>query len=233
MKEKKWMAMGAAAVMIAALSVQAFGAAATLESAQKTAKEYLPTDSVSWKQEENPVKFELEYYSESRKETYDIDIDKASGKMLKFESELVDDRGGTSVTVTEESAKKKVTEEFPKAEIVSARLEYDDGLQEYKIRFKTDSCTGEYKVHPTSGAVLSRDIQFVDNTGSGKAVTMEEAKKLAQAKAPGATLWEIKEEYEDGRQVYEGELRQGNIEYEFEIDAATGSFLDWNADYDD
>jgi len=32
--------------------------------------------------------------------------------------------------------------------------------------------------------------------------------------------------------LYEGEMRSGWMEYEFEIDAVTGAILDWDADWD-
>lgn len=37
---------------------------------------------------------------------------------------------------------------------------------------------------------------------------------------------------EDGRMVYEIEFRQGQVEYEYEIDATTGQILDWDRDLD-
>ncbi len=43
----------------------------------------------------------------------------------------------------------------------------------------------------------------------------------------------VKQDYEDGRLVYEGEFHCNHMEYEFEIDAATGVFLDWDVDEDD
>ena len=63
-------------------------------------------------------------------------------------------------------------------------------------------------------------------------ISMDEAKALAQAKAPNAVLRDISFDYDDGIPVYEGELREGNTEYEFEIDARNGSFLKWEADHD-
>ena len=49
-------------------------------------------------------------------------------------------------------------------------------------------------------------------------------------RAPKATLFKIEFDYDDGRAVYEGELREGRWEYEFKIDASTGEFLKWEKD---
>ena len=38
----------------------------------------------------------------------------------------------------------------------------------------------------------------------------------------------VKTDYEDGRLVYEGEFFYSDLEYEFEIDAATGAVIDWD-----
>ena len=64
-------------------------------------------------------------------------------------------------------------------------------------------------------------------------VTEEEAKALAIAKVPGAALTDIREfkpDRDDGRMEYEGSIVYDNMEYEFEIDAATGEFLSWEAE---
>ena len=44
---------------------------------------------------------------------------------------------------------------------------------------------------------------------------------------------ELKLERDDGRTVYEGEMRSGRTEYEFTIDAYTGAVLEWDTDWDD
>ena len=71
------------------------------------------------------------------------------------------------------------------------------------------------------------------STPQGATISIERAKQIAQAKAPGATLWEIHPDYEHGRLVYEVELRNGYIEYSMDIDATTGAIYDYEVDYDD
>ena len=63
-------------------------------------------------------------------------------------------------------------------------------------------------------------------------ISREKAQKLAQDKAPKATLIQLELDVDDGRAVYEGKLREGSMEYEFEIDAVTGSFLKWEQERD-
>ena len=60
------------------------------------------------------------------------------------------------------------------------------------------------------------------------------AQQIARNKAgSGATVVKCELDWDDGRQVYELELRNGRMEYECDIDAKSGSILKWEADYDD
>ena len=43
----------------------------------------------------------------------------------------------------------------------------------------------------------------------------------------------IEQEYDDGVYKYEGELSYEGMEYDFEIDAKTGTFLKWTSERDD
>lgn len=68
------------------------------------------------------------------------------------------------------------------------------------------------------------------STSSDVKLTEEEATKLALDRVPGATeqnLW-IKLDFDDGYYQYEGEIIYNQKEYEFEIDANTGTFLEWS-----
>lgn len=61
-------------------------------------------------------------------------------------------------------------------------------------------------------------------------ITQEEAIKLALDRVPGATEQDIMIEldYDDGYYKYEGDIIYNQKEYEFEIDANTGTFLEWS-----
>ena len=60
-------------------------------------------------------------------------------------------------------------------------------------------------------------------------ISMEEASQLALDRVPGATAQDLKIEldYDDGYYKYEGDIVYDQKEYEFEIDANTGDFLEW------
>ncbi len=60
-------------------------------------------------------------------------------------------------------------------------------------------------------------------------ITLEEASKLALDRVPGASAQDLKIEldYDDGQYKYEGDIIFEQKEYEFEIDANTGEFLEW------
>ena len=64
------------------------------------------------------------------------------------------------------------------------------------------------------------------------------AKQIALGRVSGAKesdLTKFHLETDDGRQVYEGEIRYNDKEYDFEIDAVSGDVVNWEEDsiYDD
>ena len=121
---------------------------------------------------------------------------------------------------------------------LQVKLDWEDGRQVYEVEFYSGSKEYDYEIDAASGAILSYDFDIENYTipstsQSGNYISREKAQQLAQAKAPNATLIKLEFEYDDGRAVYEGELRDGRMEYEFEIDASTGSFIKWEQDWDD
>ena len=65
---------------------------------------------------------------------------------------------------------------------------------------------------------------------SVEAISSDEAVQSALARVPGATIANVTEfnrDYDRGRLEYEGEIHYNGYEYDFEIDADTGTFTKW------
>ena len=121
------------------------------------------------------------------------------------------------------------------ATFIQVKLDWEDGRRVYEVEFYSGNTEYDYDVDAYSGEIRSFDYDVEDYTipQPGSYISREEAGRLARDRAPGATLVKLELDYDDGRAVYEGELRDGRYEYECEIDAVTGSFLQWERDWDD
>lgn len=138
---------------------------------------------------------------------------------------------------TEEQAKEKALAhagvQADGTVFTKAELDYDDGRQVYDLEFYTDSRDEyDYEIDAYTGEVLSYSIEKAPaQSGSGGSLTADGAKALALSRVDGASeenVWEFKSDTDDGCSVYEGTIVYGGWVYEFEIDADTGEFLDWD-----
>ena len=131
---------------------------------------------------------------------------------------------------------------------VKAGLDWDDRRVRYEVEFYAGNTEYDYDIDATTGAVLAYDREWDDfslkvnggNSSSGGTTTQDnliteaKAKEIALAKAPaGSTVVKCKLDRDDGRYVYEIEMRNGYTEYECDINAVTGVIIDWDADWGD
>ena len=129
---------------------------------------------------------------------------------------------------------------------VRSHLDWEHGRQVYDVEFYSTSNYTEYdyEIDATNGTILSYDYDAeywnrpsypsYPNTGSGgtsAAISLEEAKQIALARVPGATNIRIHLEWDDGRLQYEGSIYYGYWEYEFSMDANTGTIWEWERDH--
>lgn len=126
--------------------------------------------------------------------------------------------------------------------------ELDESPAHYEVEIKSQ--TGEefeYKVDAYTGAILESKREAADGT---EVPVVQPSKPAASgdigyAKAKSVALnhagvsegkaydMEIELDDEDGRLVYEIEFKSGNMEYSYEINAATGAILKHEAELDD
>ena len=331
--------LGMAALLVATcFTVFTQAATFTVEQAKKIAENYIPKNSTFIKADNDNNEYELKYYNESKQEKYELDIDKTSQKLVKFESQAIAHDGSLTVKITEDKAKEIVKKEFPKAENLSVYLDTDDRFKEYKVSFQYGDFYGTVDINPETGIITERKLksaqpyndviysatnfigeneikkaiqkyvpngiitdvdleksangaifeieihkdnlqyELILNATTGEKISLtshaddwdtdsyhfdwdwehdawqgihnnnhtnsnastnnsiisiEKAKQIALDKVPGAIIKEIELDTDDGKTVYEGELRKENWEYEFKIDAFTGAILKWESDFDD
>ena len=126
--------------------------------------------------------------------------------------------------------------------------ELDESPAHYEVEIKSQ--TGEefeYKVDAYTGAILESKREAADGT---EVPVVQPSKPAASgdigyAKAKSIALnhagvsenkaydMEIELDDEDGRLIYEVEFKSGNMEYSYEIDAASGAILKHEAELDD
>ena len=137
----------------------------------------------------------------------------------------------------------------------NAWLDYDDGWPEcYEVEFMAGNTRYEYKIALTSAAVLEREMERYGapsggNTGTGGSTGTgggtgtsgsdigAEAAQQAALNHAGVSLsdtyeMKVKRDYDDGRLEYEVEFKAGGYEYEYKIDASSGTILDYERDWD-
>ena len=121
------------------------------------------------------------------------------------------------------------------ATITKSKLDYEDGRQVYDIEWYAGGAKYDYEIAADTGEIISSAYEEKTMGADSKNVTVSEAdaKKTALDRVSGATdkdLYEWKLDYDDGRPEYEGKIIYGGTEYEFTIDAATGSVMEWDAE---
>ena len=85
---------------------------------------------------------------------------------------------------------------------------------------------------PAAGTQTQAPAQTQTPAQPAAAVSIDTARQTALSRVPGATSDHIRivTDYDDGRMEYEGKIIYNNMEYEFEIDAATGNITSWEAE---
>lgn len=135
--------------------------------------------------------------------------------------------------------------------------DYDDGWPTYEVEFRCDGMEYEIEIDAATGDVLKYDcdgaavsvgsgsrgasggVGISSGTGaSGSAADIgQNAAKQAALNHAGLSesqvnRMEVEMDHDDGRLEYQVEFRCGGVEYEYDIDAATGNILKYKRDGD-
>lgn len=203
------------------------------------------------------------YEVEFRKGTteYDYDIHAVSGTVLRYRSKVKTGVGttpaGTAATgligadKARDIALKHAGLTTPGLNGLEVDLDEEDGVPVYEVEFRKGNTVYEYAIHAATGAVLEHSRQVraggagdsgakttaAATTGKAVAIGLDRAQAIALdhagLSAADVTGLKAKYDHEDGKDVYEVKFRQGGMEYDYEIDALTGSIRKHDREQDD
>jgi uncharacterized membrane protein YkoI len=155
---------------------------------------------------------------------------------------------GTDSLITEAQAREIALADAGKTEadvgeeFIRVKLDRDDGRLVYEVEFYVGMEEFDYDIDAASGTIVGRDYDIEDdfaNTSSavsvpGNVISRDEAVQIILQRVPGASAQNVRIELDedDGWLIYEGELYYNHVEYEFELNAATGEILEWSEDRD-
>lgn len=148
---------------------------------------------------------------------------------------------GGSTAITEDQAREIALADAgltaEEVTFLKTKLDRDDGRLVYDVEFYTADYTEyDYEIDAADGTVLSSDFDAEGYTApadSATAITADQAKEIALAEVPGATvddIYEFELDRDDGRLEYEGAIWYDGTEYEFTIDGYSGAIRSWEAD---
>lgn len=124
------------------------------------------------------------------------------------------------------------------------KLDYEDGIAVYEIEFYTSTHEYEYEINAATGVICSKDVeerktstgQSGDTGNSANYIGIDNAKSIAVSHAgfsvADVSFSKAKLDKDDGQTVYEIEFYKDGFEYEYKIDAVTGSILEYETDDD-
>ena len=144
---------------------------------------------------------------------------------------------------------------------VKTESDYEDGVKVYDIEFYSANIEYDYEINAVSGAIVSvdRDIEnysiptaapnhteapapittpaptAAPTQAAPSNISAERAKQIALSHAgvSGASFTKVELDIDDGISVYDIEFKAGNIEYDYEINAANGAIISSNSEVDD
>lgn len=156
---------------------------------------------------------------------------------------LVGCSNASTKTITLDEAQEIALAEVD-GKVTRAVEETDDGRSYYEFDIITNDQKHELEVDASSGKITKNEIDedYVPSTtdtnnqttnNQTTIISNEEAQKIAMDRVGNnGYLVKCELDNDDGRQVYEIEIKNGRIEYNIDIDAVSGEIIKYEEDHD-
>ena len=142
--------------------------------------------------------------------------------------------------ISREQAREIALAEVPGAvesDVTKLKTDIEDGKPVYEVEIVRNGAEYDFEIDAQTGEIRKSDYE----TGKGAPIApaaggdigRDKAQAIALAQVPGADashVRKLKTDRDDGQLVYEVEIVCGGIEYDFEIDAASGTILEMDSE---
>lgn len=177
----------------------------------------------------------------------EVEISPETGVILERDFERVSNIGagnvGTGTIETSQSntfmgiekVKEITLKKIPGAAIIDIDLDADSGRYVYEVEAYKDGYEYELVLDAKTGKGIHLFKELDDWYEGGAAlnqavISIEKAKDIALAKVAGAHIEKIELDEDNGKLIYEVELKKEKLEYDLEIDGLTGKIISFKID---
>ena len=157
---KKLTALAVAAISTLTISATAFAAGFTMADAQQMAAKLVPASATHVGTQEDFNEYEFKFFDNSTATSYEVEVSKFAQAVKEYKMEAAMAMGSRNIVLSAADAQAVVTSEYPNASFHKVKLDMDDGLYEYELKFVTPELRGEMVLNPETGAVLEKELRY-------------------------------------------------------------------------
>ena len=185
--------------------------------------------------------YDIDFYTDSKKYDYTINAQTGEIRSYSIEARRQSSTETSGSVIGEDAALAAALKHAGLAsgdvQMLKNKLDWDDGVQEYDVEFRTDSKKYDYTVNAQTGDIRSYSIEArrQSSTEASGSVIGEDAALAAALKHAGLASNDVqvlknKLDWDDGVQEYEIEFYSGNTEYDYTVNAQTGAIRSYDAE---
>ena len=157
---KKLTALAVAAISTLTISATAFAAGFTMADAQSMAAKLVPASATHVGTQEDFDEYEFKFFDSTTVTSYEVEVSKFTQAVKEYKMEAEMAMGSRNIVLSAADAQAVVTSEYPNASFHKVKLDMDDGLYEYELKFVTPELRGEMVLNPETGAVLEKELRY-------------------------------------------------------------------------
>lgn len=157
---KKLTALAVAAISTLTISATAFAAGFTMADAQSMAAKLVPASATHVSTQEDFDEYEFKFFDSTTVTSYEVEVSKFTQAVKEYKMEAEMAMGSRNIVLSAADAQAVVTSEYPNASFHKVKLDMDDGLYEYELKFVTPELRGEMVLNPETGAVLEKELRY-------------------------------------------------------------------------